>query len=418
MLKTYAKVLGLDQFSDQVNNYARRLIAGNLINALGMGLTMTLFLVYLHTIRGFSAGFSGLVMSWMAIVGLAFNPTIGILIDKFGGRIVLIYGLTIKAISVFGLSLVETKSQVLIVASIMAIGDAINWPAQSVCLTRLVDEKVRQRVFAFNFMALNLGIGVGGIVSSLVVTAGELSSFQLLYWLDGATYLFYLLIAFSLPAWVGSRIDKEDETKGSYKKGSYREVFKNHELMKLFRGSIILTLCGYASVSAGIPLFVTSVLDASPKWLGIIWAANCFAILLMQGPVLKWLERHSPAKTLVYVGFIWALSWVAVALTLVSPAIFILPLLLLSTVIFGLGETIWSPTIPTVVNGLIPDHIRGRSNSLMSLQWGIAGVFGAPLAGFMFDAGLANIWLLVMLIGCLLPVPLIARVKYPEVMEN
>jgi predicted MFS family arabinose efflux permease len=227
--------------------------------------------------------------------------------------------------------------------------------------------------------------------------------------MDSITYLIYAAFAISLPVWAGQRLNKEDK-----QSGSYREVFKNKELMKLSRASVLLVLFGYASVSAGLPLFITTVLGASPKWLGLIWAANCFGIILMQGPMLKWLEKHSPAKTLVYVGLIWAASWVLVAFCFVTPTIFMLPLQMTSSVVFGIGETIWSPTIPTVVNQLIPDHIRGRSNALMSLQWGTAGVLGAPLAGFLFDAGLAKLWVALMVVGCLLPVPLIRRVNFPK----
>ena len=407
------KALGLDHFLDHLNGHARRLIFGNMINAIGMGLTMTLFLVYLHTIRGFSGGFSGLVMSYMAIFSMVINPAIGILIDKYGGRIVLIFGLFIKAVGVFSLAFVQSKPQVIAVATILAIGDAANWPSQTVCLTRMVEEEARQKVFAFNFMALNLGIGLGGIASSIVVTSGKLSSFQMLYWIDSITYLIYFVFAITLPKWVGQRLNKEDQ-----QSGSYREVFANKELMKLFRASILLILFGYASVSAGLPLFLTSVLGGSPKWLGIIWAANCFGILLMQAPMLRWLEKHSPTKTLTYVGLIWAASWVLVALCFVTPWILVLPLQITSSVVFGIGETIWSPTIPTVVNRLIPDHIRGRSNALMSLQWGIAGVFGAPIAGFMFDSGLAKVWVGAMIVGCLIPVPLIARVRFTSTLQK
>lgn len=409
MLNNALKALGLDHYLDHLNSHARRLIFGNMINAIGMGLTMTLFLVYLKTIRDFSGGFSGLVMSYMAVFAMAINPVIGILIDKYGGRITLIFGLIIKASGVFALAFVESKGQVIAVATILAMGDAANWPSQTVCLTRMVEEHARQKVFAFNFMALNLGIGIGGVISSLIVTAGNLSTFQRLYWLDSLTYFIYALFAISLPVWVGKRLNKEDK-----QPGSYREVFKNKELMKLSRASVLLVLFGYASVSAGLPLFITTVLGASPKWLGLIWAANCFGIILMQGPMLRWLEKHSPTKTLTYVGFIWAASWCLVALCFVSPWVLVLPLQITSSVVFGIGETIWSPTIPTVINQLIPDHIRGRSNALMSLQWGTAGVLGAPLAGFLFDADLAKLWVALMVVGCLLPVPLIRRVKFPE----
>ena len=407
------KALGLDHFLDHLNSHARRLIIGNMINAAGMGLTMTLFMVYLHTIRGFSAGFAGSVLSFMALVSLAINPVIGILIDKFGGRLVLIGGLILKATGTVAFAFVTTKEQVFAVAILIAFGDSANWPAQSVCLTRLVDEEARQKVFAFSFMALNLGIAIGGIVASFVITAGNLLSFQRLYLIDALTYLVYLTFAISLPSWVGQRFDKEDK-----QSGSYLEVFRIKDLMRLFRASILMILFGYASVSAGLPLFITSVLGGSPKWLGLIWAANCIGIILMQAPMLRWLEKHSPKKTLVYVGLIWASSWILVGLCFVTPWILILPLQITSSVVFGIGETIWSPTIPTVVNSLIPDHIRGRSNALMSLQWGIAGVIAAPLAGFLFDAGLAKLWVAIMFFGCLAPIPLINRVHFGEVTQK
>ena len=66
----------------------------------------------------------------------------------------------------------------------------------------------------------NLGIGLGGIASSLVVTSGKLSSFQMLYWIDSITYLIYFVFAITLPKWVGQRLNKEDQ-----QSGSYREVF-------------------------------------------------------------------------------------------------------------------------------------------------------------------------------------------------
>ena len=126
------KLLGLDQFTDHLNTYARRLIVGNMINAIGMGLTMTLFLVYMHTVRHFSASFAGLMLSLMAIVAMAINPLVGILIDKYGGRIVLLYGLLIKAIGTFALSFITDKTSAILIVFVMSIGDACNWPAAKI----------------------------------------------------------------------------------------------------------------------------------------------------------------------------------------------------------------------------------------------------------------------------------------------
>ena len=348
--------------------------------------------------------YASLVMSWMAIVSLVINPLVGIAIDHFGGRNTLLFGLLVASVSTALFAQVQSKEGAFIVSTFMALANAINWPSQTVCITRVVAEEVRQKVFAYNFMALNLGIGVGGLFAALIIKANNLHSFQTLYRIDASMLSIYLVLVLFMPSWIGKR-DKESE----HLAGSYREVFRIRILMRLMGANLLLVLFGYASISAGMPLFITSVLGETPKWLGIIWAANCFGIILVQPFVLRRLEQIPHLKALSYSGLIWAFSWLLVALTKISPAIFILPLLVTSAVIFGIGETIWSPTTPTVVNDLAPDHIRGRTNAFMSLNWGIAGVFGAPFAGILFDHGLSNVWLAILIIGCLVPVPMINR---------
>ena len=80
----------IKDFTGLLNSYSRRLVIGNLINSIGNGLTMSLFMVYLTTIRDFSTTFSGIALAWMAVVGLILNPIIGSAIDIFGARAVVI----------------------------------------------------------------------------------------------------------------------------------------------------------------------------------------------------------------------------------------------------------------------------------------------------------------------------------------
>ena len=112
---------------------------------------MSLFMVYLTTIRDFSTTFSGIALAWMAVVGLILNPIIGSAIDIFGARAVVITGLIVRAIGTFGLALVDTKTSVFVVTTLMAIGDAGIWPGQITALTRITDEAHRPKIFAFNF---------------------------------------------------------------------------------------------------------------------------------------------------------------------------------------------------------------------------------------------------------------------------
>jgi MFS family permease len=96
------------------------------------------------------------------------------------------------------------------------------------------------------------------------------------------------------------------------------------------------------------------------------------------------------------------LSWLFVGGSAVFSAV---PLavtsLLLGTAVFALGETLWSPTFPALLNDLAPEALRGRYNALGSMSWQAAGVVGPVIAGTMLGAGLGLAWIL-LTAGCCL----------------
>lgn len=396
----------IKDFTGLLNTYSRRLVIGNLINSIGNGLTMSLFMVYLTTIRDFSATFSGVALAWMAVVGLILNPVVGSAIDFFGARIVVISGLILRSIGTFGLALADTKSSVMIVATLMAIGDTCIWPGQITALTRITDEAHRPKIFAFNFMMLNLGYGIGGVLSALIIKAKDLGSFQTLYRVDGSTFLIYLILMLSLPSFVGKRENHHEKPTGSY-----AQIFKIKALLQLTSANLLLVAFGYSAAIAGLPLFIVEVLNVSPKWLGIIWAANTLVIVLFQPSVARWLERTDKLKAMLWVGIIWAISWVVAGVSGWTPAVWIVPLQIISAMVFALGEMIWSPTTPSLTNELAPDEVRGRANSLIALQWSVAGIIGPLFVGLMLSAGHPAIWVLVTTLGCLVPIPILASIK-------
>ena len=63
---------------------------------------------------------------------------------------------------------------------------------QSALLGRLTTPDERTRVFGIQFMILNLGIGIGGIVAATIVDVAQPATFQLLYVADALTYLLYV----------------------------------------------------------------------------------------------------------------------------------------------------------------------------------------------------------------------------------
>lgn len=320
----------------------------------------------------------------------------------------MVFGLLISGLSALSFSVVTTHTHAFIAMTLFAFGGQCVWPSQSVILTRVTPEEDRPKIFGFNFMLMNLGLGVGGFLSSIIIRENSIFSYQVMYWLDGATYLVFLFFVWGLDTpHAGKYIAKEHEPE----KGSYRELFAIRELSILTFAGIILLTFGYGPLQSGLPIYATQYLDLAPNWLGIIFGVNTFAIVIFQPLVLNMIEKYSKYTALIAVAVIWALSWLAVG---VSPylSMFMAGIALcISQLIFAFGEMVHAPISPALMQELTPEHIRGRASALTSLQWGISGIAGPAVAGLMIGAHLEQLWVALMAVGVLLPIPFFALLK-------
>jgi MFS family permease len=391
-----------------LNPKSRKMVLGICLNAIGGGMTLSLLLVYLHDMRGFTNTFGGLLLSWGALVGLVSSAPMGALVDRIGPKKVMVGGLILNSFSAFSLAFVTTHLQViLVVTAINFAGQAI-WPSQSVILTRVTPEENRSKIFGLNFMLLNLGLGLGGLIGSLIIQTGSLRSFQWMYWIDGATFFLYLAIILSLH---GEGVNKYEPQPHEPKQGTYRDLLKIRPLMLLGTGGIILFTFGYGVIQAGIPIFATQFLGLSPKWLGLIFGVNTMAIFTLQPLVMRILERYSKYNALIAIGIIWSASWIFVGISPLLPLVASGIALCVSQLIFAVGEMVQAPVIPTLANELAPENIRGRANAFMSLQWSISGVAGPAITGLILGADKPTLWVVSMFIGSFLAIPLFLAMK-------
>jgi hypothetical protein len=74
---------------------------------------------------------------------------------------------------------------------------------------------------------------------------------------------------------------------------------------------------------------------------------------------------------------------------------------ILFAAVFAVGETLLSPTLPTMVNALATDELRGRYNALSGMMWGVSGVIAPISAGPLLQLGLGGVWIGLVIAGCL-----------------
>lgn len=404
-------MLSKDVPSDRLPPQVRRMLLGITLSALGNGLVLPFAFVYFHSVRHIPTSIAGLVFSYGAIISLSVAPIVGTLIDKWGPRPILIISLVISAIGYSSFSLIRSTFDAFIVMTICSVGQSGMWPSQGALNTELTPDHLRERIYGSQFALLNLGLGLGGLTSSLIVSIDKPQTFERLYVGDGVSFIVYLLVVLTLRN-VGKRSKAQREIHSKLE-GGWGDVVRDRVFVKVWIVSLFAIFLSYSQLEVGFTSFATTVGGVKPSRLAWAYAVNTAVIAIFQLWVIKKLERLPRAKGLaIAVGF-WALAWAVLAVAGVAKG-FAVPAIIVCQFVFAIGEMVWSPIMPAIVNQIAPDHLRGRYNSASTNTWQIGMIMGPATAGVLLGAGLWGLWLVV-LFGGLLAVGFFAlRLKLPE----
>lgn len=382
----------------ELDPLVHRLLLGFAFSALGSGLTMPFLYVYLAEVRGFETATVGWVFAWMGLLGFVTAPIGGSLIDRVGPRPVMVGGLLTEAAGVLALTRVETPAQAFGVASLIVVGTVGLHPATTAMLTRMVPPEAREKVYGFSFMLLNAGLGVGGVVSALIIDTDSLASFQRLYVLDAASYLVYVAVLVSLPRTLGQLPRAPvpgavlDIDAPPVEQPSWRIVLRDRTLLRVVAISAVAITFGYAQMEAGLAAYAIEVSEVPAKALGWAYAANTGAIVLGQLVALRYIAGRRRSRMLALCALTWSGSWTVVALSDAVPAPLAVATVVVGLGLFGLGETLWAPVAPALVNDLAREDMRGRYNALQGMTWTVGSIVGPATAGMLIGHDLPHVW--------------------------
>ena len=377
----------------------RRFYLCVVLNAVGTGLTLSFFVVYLHNVRHFSTGFATLLLSASAVAGLVASPLWGTLTDHWGPVRIILLSYATSAIALVGWAFAHTRLQAVVAALALAFFGAASWGPASTMLSRMVDETQRQRAFGFNFMLLNLGIGLGGLISASIVDLHHPFTFTLLYLLNAAVTAIAGTLFLTLRAYGHASTRRAHEAAAlaharadPMAPQGWRAVLADRRLVQFILASLVLMIGGYGSQEAGFSLFVVNNLHLSVHVIGIIFFCNTSTIVLAQLWVLNRIERRSRTRVLAVVGVLWFIFWIVLDAALALPAVLAVLSLCVAMVVFAVGETMMSPVGPALVNEISPEHLRGRYNAAAGLTFGVSGAFAPLLTALYFDTHRGNWW--------------------------
>ncbi|GIF69929.1 MFS transporter [Asanoa ishikariensis] len=353
-------------------------LGGDAVSALGSGLTLPFLLVYLHQVRGINLGVAGLMLSTVALAGLVGNPAGGWLADRIGARRAVIAGLAVAAAGAGAIALVHATWHGFAATFLYGMGMAALLPAQDALLATTVDAAQRPQVFAVRHATLNVGLSVGTVLGALIVSFQTPSTFVLVFVLDAASFVAFALVLGRL------RDVQSDAAEPSFAEGSYRHVLRDRVFLRMWVLVFLLVMAGYAQYHAAFPAYATEVGGLSPRGLGLAFAANMVTVVVAQLVVLRMMTGRRRTRGIALAAAFMAAAW---AMTLFAGSRGALPLFVAAMVLFGIGETLVSPTVPAIVNDLAPDSLRGRYNGAYALAWTVGYVGGPGVAGLVIAAG-------------------------------
>jgi MFS family permease len=377
-------------FRSSIRGPLRRFYLCTFVACIGNGLTLSLFVVYLHNVRHFSTSFATLLLALSAIVGLGTSPLWGTLTDRVGPFRVVLFAYAADATALVVWALAHTHEQAILAALLLAAFGGAGWGAMSTMLTRLVSVEHRQRAFGFNFMLVNLGIGFGGLISASVVDLQHPDTFVVLYIFNAGVSLVAALGYLTLRHHGGPVTEHRDDPVKSAE--GWREVLRDTRIVRYVVAAVFLMIGGYGSLDAGLSLFVVNNLHISVHAIGVIFFFNTSTIVLAQLWVLNRIEGKSRTRVLGGVAGLWFIFWVILEVTLKLPAAASISMLCLAMVVFAIGETMLQPVGSAIVNDIAPEHLRGRYNAAAGVSYGIAGSLAPAITALYYGAHVGDWW--------------------------
>lgn len=372
------------------------------MNFFGSGMTMPFLMLYLHVVRHFTLGFSGVVIGFSSFVGLVSIPLIGYAVDRWGSFRILVLSLTFLCVGTLGYAVAGNAWLALLSSLFTGFGNSAMWNALSSRLAVLAGKEQRANYFGISYAVTNLGLGFGALLAGILVHSMKPETFYLIFLIDASTYLLFIPLLF--PTRTPTYEDEQGESlvASSQKPSGMREVLKDRALLAVTGLNLLFVVFGYSQLNSSFTVWATSMTKVNAGIVGLAFFANCMAIVLIQFPVLvltkKWLRTRLAAVASGLFALCWLLTWLA---GVDDPQVATI-LLVAALTMFGLGETFLSPSLTPIINDLAPEALRGRYNAMGNLSWQAGMIIGPLLAGFALGHGygrLLFVFLTVILAG-------------------
>jgi MFS family permease len=364
--------------------------AGDALNYFGYGLVLPFEIIYLHQVRGFSTSTAGLVLATTMATAAIVTPPTGALLDRYSAKAIVVAGSLASALGYAGFAFVESPWQAFACAIISGAGLGAAGTANRTLVVRLVTKEQRAAAFALNRVTGNFGLGFGATVGGFIVAAApQLSTFQLLYFIDAVTYAGFALIVLAAVPSPGAETVTATHANGT----GFRAVARDRIFLVVIAANIVLVIVGHTFFSNILPPFAEAHTPVGPAAIGIIFLVNTSFVVIAQIPAVRVVARMRRTRAFAVASVLFAVALLAVLpATLTHSELAATSLLAGVAIVFAIGECFHMVVLGPLVADMAPAHLLGRYLSFYGLTFSISLALGPAIGGLLLQTAPDAIW--------------------------
>jgi len=383
------------------------LLSGGALAQVGWGAVFPFLYADIATTRHLGSVVAAGTFTAFAIGSILAAPIAGWLADRSNPTAVAALARIALAVFTVLLAFAADTQSVLLMAAGFGASLAMAQPAIQVILLARTPANRRRDVFAWQFIAINLGAAGGAALGGSLVDLSSQVGMRPVYLVAAAASVLSAVVVSIAGRGAHATVIAD---RGATESVSYREILAKPAVRWLLGIALFITLACYAQYDAGLPAYVLVSTSVTPALLGTAVAVNAVLVAVLTGPVVAYTRRRSGTTLLAVCAVLWIGCWVIFGLPLFISGIDGL-FVMLGFAALSFGETMMAPILSPLAATLAPEGAAGRTMAAVTGASTIATAIGpipsSALLGLHLPAG----FIAMQIVFCILAVVVSMRLR-------
>lgn len=346
------------------------LIVGAGFVTMARAMSLPFLAIYLHQRMKLDPATIGLVLGTGAMVGTFGGILGGHLSDVLGRRRILVGCLALSGAAFLILHVVTSLPGVFMANVLINLASAFYEPVSKAAISDSLSAEDRYRAFGRRYVANNIGFAIGPVLGAMLGTLEHSPAFLI----TGAAYGLFALVVFGATHGMpSSSTDTHAPTSSLSLTRRLRVLGSDRRLVLLTLGSM-LAISVHGEMSVTFSQYLVGTFADGLKMFAWLMSTNAITVVLAQPLLHRFGERRGPQAALTLGAVLLAIGAVGFAH---SPG---MTLLVVSMVVFTLGEVLLVPSEYAILDAITPESMRGIYYGAHTLS-NLGNLFGPWLGG-------------------------------------